>query len=473
MKLPLKVGVSDIVVAMLVATIIVLSMLPLVRAVSILPVLLVAYLLPCIVYRRMSFYNPVGQCALSLSFVMMTFFTTLNLWQSTVLLGSVDAPMLLHDAFSFHRLSQDIANDTLSEHSPILPYMGYPYFLSLWRVLGINDIAYPLVVNILVLLISLLLVGRCVVFVMGDNPYTTRMAAYAMMLTAIVPGVMSTATQLAKEPFVICALLLCLNAMYAIKQRHRVALYAVMLAVGLLVLSTCRPTYIYILLMYMPAIWLYKFVRRDIASVVVVLMAMSIALYAGVQYSWWGSSDYIGQYVESGAYSGFSCGESQKPMQQLLGEYKEYTLLGRFLILPVTVAVQFLIPFPFETAPAEFGMPLSSAYARMSYLWYIAAIPMILFYLLHWWRKGCDVRLSLMALVSAMAYCVPAFISGGVVSRYAFCFVPMLSVVGAYTLVHIHTYSKQYKRVAIPFTVAYVVLISIALYIGANPSVIL
>ncbi|MBO7317629.1 MAG: hypothetical protein J6U43_02790, partial [Bacteroidales bacterium] len=109
----------------------------------------------------------------------------------------------------------------------------------------------------------------------------------------------------------------------------------------------------------------------------------------------------------------------------------------------------------------------------MSYLWYLAALPMLMFYLMHWFRKDCDTQLSLLAFASAAAYCVPAFISGGVVSRYAFCFVPMLSIVGAYVLAHLVTYSKRRRKIAVAFAVVYVGLISIALYVGAHPSIIL
>ena len=297
MKSALKIGVIDIIVAVVAVSIVLLSMLPISRAIVILPVLVAAYILPCIVYRRMSCYSAIGQLSLSIAFVMMAFFYILNLWQSTVELGSADAPFLLHDAYSFHRLAQDIAHDTVSVYSPIVPYWGYPYFLSLWMKLGVNDIAFPIIANIFALLITLLLVGQCVEFVVGNTTYTVRMAGYAMMLTAMVPGVMATATQLSKEPFVIVSLLLCINALYAIKQRHRMVMYVAMLLIGLIVLSLCRPTYLYILLIYVLAIWLYKFKKADIAPFVLLILSVIIALYVGLQNSWWGDVQFVSGYI--------------------------------------------------------------------------------------------------------------------------------------------------------------------------------
>lgn len=473
MKSLLKIGVSDVIISVTAVAVILLMLLPVGRALSILPVLLAAYIVPCAVYRYSRYYSSVGQLSLSIAFVMMSIFFALNLWQSTVHLGSVEAPMLLYDPFSFHRLAQDFANGTYSAYSPVIPYNGYSIFLSWWMMLGVEDIAYPTVVNIFVLLVTLLLVGRCVVFVVGDKPYTTRMVGYAMMLTAVIPGVMGTGTVLSKDPSITMSFLLCVNALYAIKQRYRVGLYAAMLVIGLIILAATRPTYIYILLLFVAAIWLYRMTKRDIVPMCVILAVIMLAIYVGVNNSWFGDSYYVACYLESQGHDSFSYGDSQKPLHQLLGDYNAYTLPQKLLVLPITTAVQFMIPFPFSTQSDVFGVPLSSAYHRMSYLWYMAALPIFLFYLLHWWRKGCDTKLSLMALVSAMAYCVPALITGGVVSRYAFCFAPLLTVMGGYVLAHIATYNKWQKRVGVAFAVSYILLLSAALLVGANPSIIL
>lgn len=473
MKSLLKIGVSDVIISVTAVAVMLLVLLPVGRALSILPLLLATYIVPCAVYRHSRYYSSIGQLSLSIAFVMMTLFFALNLWQSTVKLGTVEAPMLLYDPYSFHRLAHDIAHGTYSAYSPVIPYSGYSIFLSWWMMLGIDDIAYPTAVNIFVLLVTLLLVGRCVVFVVGDKHYTTRMAGYAMMLTAIIPGVMGTGTVLSKDPFIIMSFLLCVNALYAIKQRYKVPLYAAMLVIGLVILAACRPTYIYILLLYIAAIWLYKMTKHDIVPICAILGVIWVALYVGVNNSWFGDSYYVACYLESQGHDSFSYGDSQKPLHQIMGDYNAYTLPQKLLVLPLTTAVQFMIPFPFSTVSDVFGVPISSAYHRMSYMWYLAALPIFLFYLLHWWRKDCDIKLSLMALVSAMAYCVPALITGGVVSRYAFVFAPLLTIMGGYVIAHIATYNKRQKRVGVVFAVSYILLLSVALLVGANPSIIL
>ena len=469
----MRIGVADVIAVVLLAATMLFAYIPCGRALTILPLLLAAYIIPIIIYRHSSYYSTWGQIALSIAFAMMSIFFTLNLWQSTVLLGSVEAPFLLHDAYSFRRLAQDISHHTLGQFSPIVPYMGFPYYLSLWLDMGVIDIAYPIIVNLFLMQVVLLQVGQCVCYVVGkEKPYTTQMAGYAMLITALVPGVMANGTVLLKEPFVIVSLLLCINAMYAIKQRYRVPLHMIVLLLGMAVLSLSRPTYIYVLLVYMVVIWIYRFSHRDIWSFAVIVSMAIISLWIGVENSWWGSNEYISDYVAGGGHRSFSYGESQKPFLALVGHYASYPIWHKIAMLPFTAGVQFMIPFPFESVPEAFGMPMSGAYHRMSYLWYMAALPIFVFYVLHWWRKDVDRRISLMALASAVAYCVPAFVTGGVVSRYAFCFVPLMSVMGAYVMTRMATYKKSQRRVAVIFAIFYVLLLATALYVGAHPSLI-
>ena len=352
----------------------------------------------------------------------------LNYWQATVLLGTVDKPFLLHDAQSFYLLSHDIHQGTLGENSPIVPYMGYPLFLSWWLAVGINDIAYPVIFNIALMLVAVIMVGRCAYFAIDNETTAQRVSGYAMMLVAFIPGVLGMSTLLAKEPFVILAMVMSVCALYAMKQRYKVLKYTLLLLLGLIVLAACRATYIYVLLLFAIVIAGYKLTWRDGLLAVVVVMVMVVILNIGIHFSWWGDGSFIEKYIsDSSNHSSFFCGESQAPLQRLLGKYDSYPLWLRLLLLPVCVAIQFIIPFPFMTATPDYGLPISmTVYHRMSYLWYIVAIPMLMFYLFYWWRKSSGLKLSLLALVSAIAYCVPAFMTAGSVSRYAYCFVPFL-----------------------------------------------
>ncbi len=395
----------------------------------------------------------------------------LNYWQSTVVLGSVEEPFLLYDARSFYLLSHDLYHGSVGQNSPIVPYWGYPLFLSCWLRVGISDIAYPIIVNIGLMLSLLVMVGRCVWWVVDNHAMAQRVSGYAMMLTALIPGVLGMSVLLAKEPFIMFAMVLSVNALYAIKRQYKLYKYFPLLLVALFVLAACRVTYIYIIGLYLLAIWCHELKSRDIVPFLMIVVSMGVMSFVGIYYSWWGDGGFIVQYVSDESHHGsFFCGESQQPLQQLIGDYDTHPLWLRMILLPVSVAVQFMIPFPFVSATPDYGLPISmKIYQRMSYLWYAAAIPMLSYYLFYWWRKkGGGMIFDLLATVSAVAYCIPAFITAGSVSRYAYCFVPFLSVMGGYVIHRIVENRGERKAVGV-FVSVYIVLISAALFIGANP----
>lgn len=441
------------------------------KALAIILSLMVVYLLALGIYRRLSFYTRLGRMAMSLAFVSMSVFLILNYWQSAVCLGSAHNPFLLYDAQTFYLLSHDIVNHTVGRNSPPVPYMGYPLFLSWWLQCGVYDIVYPTIFNVLLLLLSMILVGRICGFVVEQERDAGRVAAYAMSLMAIIPGVMGTATLLSKEPFVIFAMTAWVSAMYALR-RHPKSMFDILLfLLGVVILAYVRTSYLYVMLFFVAAVWLYRIKRQEILSLLLIVAVIAVAIYNGSMQSWWQDSAFVERYITPEEEVTFYSGISQEPLQKLVGPYYLYPLWLRLLILPVTVAVQFMIPFPFESALSPVGHPISmTVYHRMSYLWYLAAIPMLCYYLFYWWRKG-GTRFSLFALVAAAAYCVPAFITAGAVSRYAFCFVPFLTIVGGYTLLRVIDNRAELKRMGI-FALLYAVMIVAALYIGAHPHIL-
>ena len=462
----------DVIVAVFVASILAVVLLG-GRAFYLIPFLCVAYLIPYGIFVHSQYCSFIGRMSLSIAFVSMSVFMLLNYWQSTVLLGTVEEPFLLHDALSFYILSHDIHQGTLNENSPIVPYMAYPIFLSWWIDIGVIDIAYPIILNIGLMLISISLVGRCVYFVIVDRAVAQRVSGYAMLLVSVIPGVLGMATLLAKEPFVILAMMLCVCALYAIKQRYKTYKYWLLFVVGLVLLATFRVTYIYIIALFAIVILGYKLKRCDVLPIVAVVVAMALMICVGVHLSWWGDGSYIEGYIsDKNNHNSFFCGESQLPLQQLVGSYNDHPLWLKLCLLPMSVAIQFMIPFPFMTAAPDYGLPISmTVYHRMSYLWYLAAIPMLMYYLFYWWRKGGITKLNLLATVAAVSYCVPAFITAGSVSRYAYCFVPFIAVMGGYVLYRIAGEKQELKRMAV-FAVVYIVLILSALFVGANPHLI-
>lgn len=465
--------IYSVVSCALLAVVPMLAIIELGRAVPIALALIIAYLVPSLIYVRSHYYNAIGLLSMSVAFIVLSTSLALNLHQLTVEWGSIDSPFLLHDPRSFYNVARAMADNVDNRHLFPLPYMGYSYFISLFFKMGIYDIAYPIVVNIFIALCTIVFTGRCVYFVVEEKNEVNRISGYAMMLTSMIPGFIATAPVLQKDVFVTFSLLLCIGSMYALKQRYKPVQYTILFVLALIMLAYMRATYIFIVMIFTALVWLYRLSKREIVPFVLLLVFQSIIAYVGLNSSWWEDASFIECYVAPTESISFYTGESQEPLEQLIGPYNTYPIWVRLILLPITVAVQFMIPLPFETVTAEFGMPPTNSLHRMSYLWYMAAIPMLSYYLFYWWRKNRGgVVLSLFALGAGIAYCIPAFISGGTVSRYAFCFVPLLSVVGAYVICRALRNKGERKPIAI-FSILYIILVIVALYIAANPHIIL
>ena len=110
-----------------------------------------------------------------------------------------------------------------------------------------------------------------------------------------------------------------------------------------------RTTYLYVLLLFVAGIWLYKFRPTDLLSAVLVVCAIGVAIYVGSMQSWWQDSAFVGRYVEPGKRVTFFCGDSQEPLQRLIGPYYLYPLWLRFVL--------FMVRFPLlNTAPPWFAL---------------------------------------------------------------------------------------------------------------------
>lgn len=434
--------------------------------------LMLAFIIPRYIYRNSSYYTTSGHIALCIAFFSMAIFFILNYWQSVMRLGTLDSPHLLNDARSFYEMSRDVANGTVGADSPVVSYMGYPLFLALWVKMGITDIAYPMIFNIFLLLCSMVLIARTVSFILPSNQEATKIGGYAMCLIAFIPSILATATIVSKEPFIIFGLVSAVCGLYALRDRYKCKKYGLLLAAGIIILATMRVTYLYVLFFFVAAVYLPRFKKEDIKPIVAIVVAIIAFIWIGsITMSYWGTNDFVKIYVHPRHSVEYIDGNSQLPYEYIIGPYHTYPLWLRLILLPICVAVQFMIPFPFETVAPQAGLPLSTWYVRQSYLWYAAAIPIAAYFVFYWFRKG-GIRLSMFALAAAMAYCVPAFITGGTVSRYAFCFVPFLAIAGGYVINNFRFKQSEQKQLAI-FALMYFMVVMIALFIGGHSYLIL
>lgn len=124
--------------------------------------------------------------------------------------------------------------------------------------------------------------------------------------------------------------------------------------------------------------------------------------------------------------------EEQGLAARLLGEYSFLPAAVKVALLPATMFMQFLIPFPWGfTAHNIFGPTMSVAHCQ--YTWYLAGA-LLLYYICVLARRspGAMVRLVIWAVVW---YAVTAYLYAGRISRYCLPALPLVMPAVSYTAI--------------------------------------
>lgn len=111
------------------------------------------------------------------------------------------------------------------------------------------------------------------------------------------------------------------------------------------------------------------------------------------------------------------------PLDKLIGDYTKLPFYVKILLLPLSVAVQFLIPFPWNFDRDVIFGPVD-AVAHLGYTWYLAGALII------YWLFACIKRagrpMALTVIWGVILTCLTAYISSGRVSRYCLPLLPLL-----------------------------------------------
>lgn len=155
---------------------------------------------------------------------------------------------------------------------------------------------------------------------------------------------------------------------------------------------------------------------------------------------------------------------SHRAYDSMIGNYFSYPIWQKALLLPVSMATQFLTPFPWNFARDTIYGP-TLAYAHLAYPWY--ALGGLTIYFFGFCLRKADKAVLKWATWGLVAWSIPAFLYAGTISRYSLCFVPLLVPIAVYVVAECARL-KSFKR----WSAAYCVLLTVALischYIQSN-----
>lgn len=300
-------------------------------------------------------------------------------------------------------------------------FTGYPTYAAI--MLFGRDIFVAIMVDVLCCLLALVAVGELAWRLTGCR----RTAFGAMLAMSLMCYFMVQATLLIKDvPLTLGMASLALGLVRLRQRTPREGVSWALIAVSVVIASVYRPN---ILFFYIPGAVIAGVSRRPDLRFAVV-MALCVVAWFAMDTLLQKNPDPVALAAGSPKYD-FA---QVKTMvwDRITGEYSGFPVWKKLLLLPASVVLQFLIPFPWNFArDMVFGPTL--AVAHFGYTWYLAG-GLFLYWLVMLARRSPALMVRL-ALWAILLYVATAYAFSGRISRYCLPYLPLIMPAVAYTVV--------------------------------------
>lgn len=363
----------------------------------------------------------------------------LNTWYFTTFAGgSLENPVLQND--DSHRLYNCALSIYNTMHPTTeIPYYGYPYLVAmLWKITGVT-ILVPLLVNYVATLVSVVATAFMTTRLLSTKVSHSLLrwgGNVAMILTGLCCYYLGCGVVVLKEPSLYLGVVLVLYVLAGFansREDGNIILDLVMFLIGGALIAANRAGFMYIIL-----ISLLTFINRYSWRKIAILCTMSVALLLGAyaMHHYNATRDikmiYGTEQIES-RFMRDSKNGSHAVYNEQFKNYFYYPVWEKVLLLPVTMGVQYFVPFAWNyTNSEEFGP--TQMYSHFGFPWYCVG-GIMLFFFLYAWRYTPRVSMWRWGALCVLSFATVAFISVGVVSRYYLPFIPAYAALATYVLI--------------------------------------
>ena len=422
---------------------------------------LVAYVVPRIVLARSRGSSTTASVILLVLVALLMLAGVSNLLEWTRVEGySLEMPNLKSDARGYYKWALSHYDGRVE--SPDVVFPGYPLMLvCLWRVLGVS-VVWPLALNTMFVLISVVLTGLTTrrLLIHRTSMSASALVSCGMLLTCLLFFYLMMGISILKEGSVFLSMSLvgyALSSMSAAdEERHRPWKDLLLFVVGCLLLGMVRTTYLYILLIGV-VIMVIPHWRRDWVMALAMVAIIVVAMLAGNHYASYSFDRHVEImgggwnmqrfYIRRGTHTHY---------RELLDYYYLYSPLHRVVMLPLTSAVQFMIPFPWSAGE---GSNLAYFICRITYGWYLVGGIALFYYLFIGWRR--NENMGAWPLWPAAVFVALAYVMAGTVNRYLLPVEPMFVPVAVYVLSRVG--EARWRRLFKRWSIVFVIVIAITL----------
>lgn len=420
-----------------------------------------AYLIPRIVLTRAKGSSTPALVLLLMVAALMIYidFHKLGMW--TLFDGySLEEPNVQGDGRIYYKWALNKYDGRVKPQNVIYP--GYPMIiLAWWKLFGVNVI-WPQAMNLMCTLMGIVLTGMTTRRLLAHRVTTSPQALVisGMALTCLLTYFLIMGTMIIKEGTVILAISMVsyvLASMTAKEGCHSQVRNMLLMIVACILLAMVRTTYLYFVAMGVIITALPHW-RRDwpIRSSMLAIIVLSLILGAML------STHHFDRHVEV-AGGGWNMqrfyveSESQQFYHDLLDYYFLRPFWYKALMLPLTMSVQFIIPFPWTYYENSTFINL---FSRMTYGWYLVGGTALFYYPMMSWRRGKD-NMGAWPWWAALSFAAIAWVMAGSVARYVTPIQPLFVPVAVFVLCRLR--EGRLRKAFTIWSICFVLLVAITL----------
>ena len=422
---------------------------------------LVAYLVPRAILKHANGTSQAARVVLLLLTVFLSWVALdcLHSWSAPE--GySLQRPYIDGDAHSYYLWALYHYDGSVEESPTAFP--GFPLvMLGLWKVLGLSVI-WPQALNMMCTLVSVVLTGMMTRRLLAHRVKVSNEALLltGMVLTCLLQFYLMSGISILKEGIIFMSVSMAGFALASMatsdEERHRPWRDIVTFVTACALIAFIRTTFLYVLLLGVVVMALPHWRRDWLVAVfyVVIIVVLMVVGNHFASYSFNRHAEIVGGgwnmqriYFRNPIYG------------RLMGYYFLYSSWHKLALLPLTMSLQFFLPFPWFT---DYETPvLLNVLCHASYGWYLIG-GIVLFYLLFMsWRR--DGNMGAWPWWPFLYLVALAYIMAGTMSRYVLPVQMLLVPVAVYVLCRL--YEGHLRRQFAIYFMVFVVLVAVALLI--------
>ena len=400
---------------------------------------LMAYLVPLILLKHVRGTSDGAHAVLFIVavFISIVAYDCLVTWSAPESY-SLQRPNLVGDARGYYKLA-------LYEYDRSTEYEGvvFPGFslmiLVLWKIFGLSVI-WPQAMNMMFTMLSVVFTGmmtrRVLAHRISISPKTIVLCVMSLMCLLFF-YITSGVTILKEGPSYLSIAMggYALSSMVAADdERRHLWRDIVIFALACVLMAVVRTTFLYFLALGVVVMTLPNW-RRDWVLALCLLVLIAILMVIGNYFAAYSFNRHA-EILDGGWNMQRAFNTDKAYNKSFLGFYFLYSPWHRILMLPITMAMQFILPFPVPWVPESDEPYLLCFFTRMTYGWYLFGGTALFYCLFVSWRRHDNI--GVWPWWPIIVYMCMAYVMGGTMARYMLPFQPLMVPMVLYVLYHVY-----------------------------------